>query len=104
MAKVRPGSLSRTAESIARREPEVPQRRPSPGGNRHTGTSIVRGRDHPHDAGRLGAGIGATVRYRALEGEAVAGLQAETTLTDPEIEHARDHQPGLDAVVAVVVA
>src|SRR5690242_11315182 len=104
MAKARPGSLSRTAWSIPRQEPEVPQRHLNLNGNRHARPSIVRGRDHPHDAGGLGAGIGAAVRYRALEGETVAGLQVETPLADPEVEHAGDHQPGLDAVVAIEVA
>src|SRR5215471_6672960 len=115
MAGARPGSLSKAAQSIARgaagvlygagrcgdvkplaREAGSASWRVSVRGNEHqVHTSIVRRRDHPHDSRGRGAGVGAAVRQRALEGEAVAGLEPESALADPEIEGALDHQSGL---------
>jgi hypothetical protein len=53
---------------------------------RRDGGSIERRRDDPYDVGGHAAVVSIAVRDRALEAEAVAGIEQEMTISDPEIE------------------
>src|SRR5690242_2241411 len=63
--------------------------------------SIARRGDGPDHLGLVGAGVAVAVRQRALEAEAVAGLEHDAAAFDPQLEAAADDDACLLARMGV---